>query len=276
MKRKTGILTTLAIGAILAGCGANASSSEKIGEGLLDDGVLTVGVTAGPHEDLTNVVKDLAAEDGLEIEVVVFTDFVKPNTALAEGELDINSMQTGPYLDQMIEENGFDFARIASTITIPMGIYSDKYDEPSDFQEGDTIAVPNTPTQEGRALQVLEQTDLITLPEGSGIEVTTDDIVENPLNLEFITGDPAQFTRQLQDVAAAGINSNYMLDAGLSVPEYAVELEDTNDNVQANWVVSRTEDENDPFLQQFIDYYQTDEMKQYIEETFEGAVVPAW
>lgn len=277
MKKKAGLITTLAIGAILAGCGAGASSSEATGEeGLLDDGVLTVGVTAGPHEDLANIVKDLAAEDGLEVEVVVFTDFVKPNTALAEEDLDINSMQTGPYLDQMIEENGFDFVRIAPTITIPMGIYSEKYDEPSDFQEGDTIAVPNTPTQEGRALQVLEQTGLITLPEGSGIEVTTADIIENPLNLEFVTGDPAQFTRQLQDVAAAGINSNYMLDAGLSVPEYAVELEDTNDNVQVNWIVSRTEDEADPVLQQFVDYYHTDEMKQHIEETYQGAVVPSW
>lgn len=277
MKRKAGMISTLVIGAILAGCGAGeATPSEKTGEGLVSDGVLTVGVTAGPHEDLANIVKDLAAEDGFEIEVVVFTDFVKPNTALAEGDLDINSMQTGPYLDQMIEENGFDFLRVAPTITIPMGIYSDKYDEPSEFQEGDTIAIPNTPTQEGRALQVLEQTGLITLPEGSGIEVTTGDIVENPLNLEFVTGDPAQFPRQLQDVAAAGINSNYMLDAELSVPEYAVALEDTNDNVQVNWVVSRTENEDDPALQKFIDYYQTDELKQYIEETYQGAVVPSW
>ena len=221
-------------------------------------------------------MKDLAAEDGYKVEVVVFTDFVNPNTALAEGELDINSMQTGPYFDQMIEENGFDFIRVAPTITIPMGIYSDKYDEASDFQKGDTITIPNTPTQEGRALQVLEQTGLITLPDGSGIEVTTKYIIENPLNLEFITGDPALFTRQLQDVEAAGINSNYMLDAGLSVPEYAIELEDTNDNVQVNWIVSRQEHENDPAIQKFVEYYQTNELKQFIEETYQGAVVPSW
>lgn len=275
MKRKAGIITTVAIGAILAGCSGNKSdSSEK--EGLLSDDVLTVGVTAGPHEDIINQVKKLAAEDGLEIEIVSFSDFVQPNVALVEGELDINSFQTSPFLETTIEESGYDLAQIAPTISIPMGIFSENYKDVSEIKEGDIIGIPNSPTQEGRALQLFEDAKLITLPDGSGQEVTVSDIVENPLNLDFITSEAAQLPSQLQDVGAAGINSNFALDAGLNPQEAAIFIEDVEDLEQANYIVSRTEDKDDEVLAQFVEYYQSDEIKQFIEEEFKGALIPAW
>ena len=274
MKLKAGLLTTVAIGAILAGCGGNKADSAE--EGLLSDGVLTVGVTAGPHEDIVNEVKKLAAEDGLEIKVISFSDFVQPNTALVEGELDINSFQTGTFLDTVVEESGYDLEKIEPTISIPMGIYSEVYDDVSEIKEGDTIGIPNSPTQEGRALQLFEEAGLITLPEDSGQEVTVSDIVENSLNLDFITSEAAQLPAQLQDLGAAGINSNFALDAGLNPKESGIFMENIDNLEQANYIVSRTEDKDDEAIAQFVAYYQTDEIKQFIEEEFKGALVPTW
>lgn len=284
MKKWTkGLLTVLGTATLALGaCGNQASESTATSEdeattsGLLEDGVLTIGVTAGPHEEIFELVKEKAAADGLDIELVVFNDYIAPNTALADGELDLNSIQTGPYLETVIEDTGDEFTKAFENITIPMGIYSEQYDTVDELQEGDTIAVPNTPSQEGRALLVLERAGVITLPEGLGIAATVDDIEENPLNLNFITGDPAQFIAQLPDVAAAGINSNYILDAGLSAEELAIAMEDPEDTTWVNWVVSRTEDAEDPVIAQLEEYYKTDEVKTFIEETFKGAVVASW
>lgn len=275
MKKVWGLLTTVAIGAVLTGCGDQEANSED-SEGLLSDGVLTVGVTAGPHEDIVNEVKEMAAEDGLEIEVVSFTDFVQPNTALAEGELDINSFQTGIFLDTVVEDSGYDLTKIEPTITIPMGIYSDQYNDINEIKEGDVIGIPNSPTQEGRALQLFEEAGLITLPEGSSIEVTISDIEENPLNLEFVATEAAQLPAQLQDVGAAGINSNFVLDAGMNPEETSLFMEDVDDLFQVNYIVSRTENKDDEALEQFVEYYKTPEIKQFIEEEFKGALVPSW
>lgn len=284
MKKWTkGLLTVLGTATLALGaCGNQASESTATSEdeattsGLLEDGVLTIGVTAGPHEEIFELVKEKAAADGLDIELVVFNDYIAPNTTLADGELDLNSIQTGPYLETVIEDTGYEFTKAFENITIPMGIYSEQYDTVDELQEGDTIAVPNTPSQEGRALLVLERAGVITLPEGLGIAATVDDIEENPLNLNFITGDPAQFIAQLPDVAAAGINSNYILDAGLSAEELAIAMEDPEDTTWVNWVVSRTEDAEDPVIAQLEEYYKTDEVKTFIEETFKGAVVASW
>lgn len=284
MKKWTkGLLTVLGTATlVLAGCENQASESTATNEdetatsGLLEDGILTIGVTAGPHEEIFELVKEKAAADGLDIELVVFNDYIAPNTALADGELDLNSIQTGPYLETVIADTGYEFTQAFENITIPMGVYSEQYDTVDELQEGDTIAVPNTPSQEGRVLLVLERAGVITLPEGLGIAATVDDIEENPLNLNFITGDPAQFIAQLPDVAAAGINSNYILDAGLSAEELAIAMEDPEDTTWVNWVVSRTEDAEDPVIAQLEEYYKTDEVKTFIEETFKGAVVASW
>lgn len=277
MKKLTGLkIGTLALTAlILAACGGGGSSSE--GEGLYDDGVLTVGVTGGPHEVIASKVSELAAEDDFQVEVVTFNDYVQPNTALADGSLDVNSFQTGPFLENAISEQGFDFVDIAPTITLPMAIHSLQYDNIEDIPEGAQFGLPNSPTQEGRALQLIEETGLITLPEGSGQEVTVDDIQENPKNIEFIPSDPAQLPVQLEDMDAAAINSNFALDSGIGVTENVIASE-TEDQLlnQANVLAVRSENQDDEALQQFIEYYHSDEIVSFIEEEFEGAVVPAW
>jgi len=273
--KKSAVL--LVAGILLSACGAGGSSADGSSEGLYEDDVLTIGVTAGPHEDILNLIKERAAEDGFNIEVVTFNDFVPPNTALAEGSLDLNSMQTGPYLENVINQQGFDFVDVAPTITLPMAVHSYDYNSVEELPEGAQIGIPNTPTQEGRALQLIEETGLITLPEGSDLEVTVDDIVENPKNIEFITSDPAQLPVQLEDLDAAAINSNYAFDSGLGVTEYSIASESDQELLrQANLIVARSENQDDEAIQRLIDYYHTDEVQQFIEETYDGAVVPAW
>lgn len=279
-KWQKGLVSVFGASLLLAACGNQTSEEASEGSAtesdLMEDDVLTVGVTAGPHEEIFEFIKDQAAEDDFNIEIVVFNDYVKPNTALAEGELDINSIQTTPYFETVLEDTGYDLTKIFENITIPMGIYSEQYDSVDELQEGDTIAIPNTPSQEGRALLVLEAAGVITLPEGLGIASTVGDIEENPLNLEFITGDPAQFITQLPDVAAAGINSNYILDAGLNANDISIAMEDPEDTTWVNIVAARTENAEDPALDQLETYYKTDEVKAFIEETFNGAVVASW
>lgn len=279
-KWQKGLVSVFGASLLLAACGNQTSEEASEGSAaesdLMEDGVLTVGVTAGPHEEIFEFIKDQAAEDDFNIEIVVFNDYVKPNTALAEGELDINSIQTTPYFETVLEDTGYDLTKIFENITIPMGIYSEQYDSVDELQEGDTIAIPNTPSQEGRALLVLEAAGVITLPEGLGIDSTVGDIEENPLNLEFITGDPAQFITQLPDVAAAGINSNYILDAGLNANDISIAMEDPEDTTWVNIVAARTENAEEPALDQLETYYKTDEVKEFIEDTFNGAVVPSW
>jgi len=276
MKNRIKVLVSfLVLTLVLVGCGSsNAESSEN--DGLMSDGILTVGVTAGPHAELTNKVKELAAEDGFEIEVVTFNDFVKPNSALVEGSLDVNSFQTKPYLENVNAENGYNLQIASPTISMPMGLYSQHYGSVDELQEGDTVAIPNSPTQNGRALQVIEDAGLITLPEESGLEVTIDDIIENPLNLNFIASEAAQLPRQLPDVDLAAINSNYMLDAGYNPSKDALFIENTDDLAQVNNIVTRPENIEDPAVQQFIDYYHSEEIKQYIENHFKGGVIPSW
>lgn len=269
--KKTLLLASGSI--LLVGC----SQSEETSQGLYEDGVLTVGVTSGPHEEVMNFVKDQAAEDDFNIEVVVFNDYVQPNVALDDESLDANSFMTGPFLEDVINEQNYDFIPLARTITLPMAIHSYDYDSIEEIPDNATIGIPNSPTQEGRALQLIAAQGLITLPENSGLEVVVDDIVDNPKNLEFVTSDPAQLPIQLEDLDAAAINSNFAIDSGLGVTEYSIAVESEDELLrQANLIVAREENEEDEAIATLIDYYQTDEVKDFIEDSYEGAIVPAW
>lgn len=269
MKKTVTFLLPSLVLFILAACG----NDEDTGA---DADPLRIGVTAGPHEDIVNKVRDIAAEDGFEIEVVVFDDYVMPNTALADGDLDANLMQTRPYLESIVAESGYDLEIVEPMVTFPMAVFSENYTSIEEIQEGDTIALPNSATQEGRALLIFESAGLITLPEGLGIEATTSSIEENPLNLNFITSEAAQLPAQLTDVDAAAINTNFAFEAGLVPSEDAIFSEDPDDLTWVNNLVSRSEDTDDERFQQFIDYYKTDEIKEFIEEEFKGSVVPSW
>lgn len=267
MKKK--LASILGISAVaLAACG-----NEEAGE---IEAPLHVGVTSGPHEEIIQFVGENAEEDGFELEVTVFDDFVSPNRALADGDLDANLFQTRPYLEEVIEAEGFDFEPLEPTITMPMGVYSEYISDLDEVESGDQVGIPDSATQEGRALLVLEDAGLITLPEGSGQEVTIDDVEENPHELDFVLVDAAQLMVQLQDLDFAVVNSNYALDAGYFPDDYAIFVEDSEDLAQANFFVSRSEDADAELFEEFLSYYHTDEVREFIETEYRGAVIPSW
>jgi len=261
---------------ILAACGndSNESKSENA-EGLLSDGKLLIGVTAGPHEQITEKVKELAAKDGLEIEIKVFTDYVMPNVALDEKEIDMNSFQTEPFFEAMKEDRNLDLVKVADTITFPMGIYSTAIKDISELSDGAKIGLPSDPTNSGRALLLFEKAGLLKLKEGSGLNATVRDIVENPNNYEFIELDSAQIARQLDELAAAAINTNFAMEAGFVPAKDAIFME-SKDSPFANLIAVRTENKDDEAIEKLLKYYHSDEIKKYIEEEFEGSLIPSW
>lgn len=265
----TGILVSLLT--LLAACGGGDSEET---EGLLADDKLVVGVTSGPHEQILEKVIELAEEDGLTVELVSFSDYVMPNVSLSEGELDMNSFQTEPFFDHMNEERDLGLVKVADTVTFPMGIYSEKISDLSELEDGAKIGLPSDPTNSGRALLLFEQAGLITIEEGLGVNATVNDIAENPNNYEFIELDPAQIPRQLGEVDIAAINSNFALDAGLVPGEDSIFIE--QDSTFVNLIAVREENKDEEVVQQFIDIYQSDEVKQFIEDEFGGSLIPGW
>jgi len=257
----------------LAACGGNDESEG--GEGLLSDGKLTVGVTAGPHEEIVEKVQELAAEDGLTIEVKVFTDYVIPNVALAEKEIDINSFQTEPFFDHMVKDRKLELIKVADTVTFPMGIYSDKVTDIKDLKDGAKIGLPSDPTNSGRALMLFESAGLIKVEEGVGINATIHEIAENKNNYEFIELDSAQIARQLDELDAAAINTNFAIEYGLSPAEDSIFIE-PKDAPFSNLIAVRTESKDEEVVQQFIDLYRSAEVKKFVEEHFDGSIVPNW
>ncbi|SEO14120.1 D-methionine transport system substrate-binding protein [Amphibacillus marinus] len=253
---------------------ALVACGDSAGEALSEDEI-TVGVTAGPHEQIFEKVAELAEEQGLTINVEVFTEYVIPNTALAEGELDVNSYQHKPFLDNFKEDRGLDIVDVATTVNFPMGIYSSAIGDVSELQDGDSVALPNDPTNGARALMLFEDAGLITLAEGVGAAATVLDIEENPLNLDFIELEASQIPRQLEELAAAAINTNFAIEHGYVPTEDSIFIE-PGDSPWVNLLVVREENEDDPVVQTLIDIYHSDEVKQFIEDTFEGSVVASW
>ncbi|WP_163538555.1 MetQ/NlpA family ABC transporter substrate-binding protein [Gracilibacillus sp. YIM 98692] len=251
---------------LLAACGDNNSSA---------DGTLKVGVTAGPHEDILNKVKDLASEEGLDIEVVVFNDYVMPNTALDEGELDANIFQHEPFMNNARDEGDLNLVNVANTVNFPMGIYSNKYESLDEIQEGDKVGLPNHSSGEPRALILFQDAGLITLPDDLGINVSIRDIEENPLDLEFVPLEASQIPRQLDEVDFAAINTNYALESGRVPSEDSIHME-PKDSPWVNVLATREENQDDERIQQIIEIYRSDEVKTFIEEEFEGSVIPSW
>ncbi|PFG14922.1 MetQ/NlpA family ABC transporter substrate-binding protein [Bacillus sp. es.036] len=269
MKKSFYLLGALLL-VFLAACSGNEASG-----GSEEDGPLKVGVTAGPHEDVMNKVKEVAAEDGFEIEVMAFNDYVMPNTALDEGELDANVFQTEPYLNDFVQERGLDLTKVASTINFPMGIYSDQYKSLDELKDGDKVGLPNHSTGEPRALQLFEKAGLIELKKGVGVEATIKDIEKNPLNLEFIPLEASQIPRQLEELAIAAINTNYAMESGRVPKEDSLEME-ADDSPWVNVIATKTENTEDERIQKLVNYYHTDEVKEFVQEEFAKSVVPSW
>ncbi|MBU0644804.1 MAG: MetQ/NlpA family ABC transporter substrate-binding protein [Alphaproteobacteria bacterium] len=236
---------------------------------------IKVGVSPGEHAEIMEEVAKVAAPMGLNIDVVEFSDYVIPNTALADGDIEANSFQHVPYLDNQMKDRGFDLVVVGTTITTPMGIYSDKIDDLATLDDGAKVAIPNDPTNGGRALLLLQDLGLVTLTEGTGLVPSPLDIAENPKGLKFLELDAAQLPRTLADADIAIINTNYAIASGLSPKDDAIAMEKA-ENPYVNVIVVRKGDEDQPWVKTLVDAYHSDEVKAFIDNSYHGAVITSW
>lgn len=236
---------------------------------------IRIGVTPGPHAQIMEVVKKEAAAQGLELEVLEFSDYVVPNAALDSGDLDANSFQHQPYLDNQIADRGFKLVTVGKSVTFPLGVFSSKAKSLEALPKGAKVAIPNDPTNGGRALLLLAREGLIGVDPKAGLKATVLDITQNPKNLKIVELDAAQLPRSLGDVDAATINGNYALEAGLDPIKDAIAREPAN-GPYANVIVVRTVDQTKPWVKKLIAAYNSGPVKAFIETTYKGAVVPAW
>lgn len=243
-----------------------------------DPVTIKVGASITPHSEVLEQAKPILAEQGITLEIVQIEDSITPNTGVIEGSLDANYFQHVPYLEQFNEENGSDLVSIGAVHYEPFGIYAGKTTDLKDLPDGATVAVPNNVTNEARALLLLAQEGIITLKDDAGIEATVADIVDNPKNIEFKELAPEQLVQALPDVDIAVINGNYAIEGGLSVKDaLAVEA---NDGLAAktygNIVATSAEKENDEALKALVSVLQSKAIADYINETYDGAVVPLY
>lgn len=236
---------------------------------------IKVGVTPGPHAQVLEAAKAVAAKKGLDIQIVEFSDYVVPNAALEAGDLQANSFQHQPYLDNQIADRKYKIVAVGGTINFPMGIYSKKVKTWDEVKSGATVAIPNDPTNGGRVLILLRDKGVIKLKDGVGFKPTLLDITDNPKKLKITEVDAAQLPRTLPDVDVAGINTNYASQAGLDPVKDAILREDPK-GPYANIIAVRTVDKDKPWVKTLVESYQSPEVKAFIDEKFKGSVLATW
>jgi D-methionine transport system substrate-binding protein len=236
---------------------------------------LRIGATPGPHAQILEAVKPIAAKKGLDIKIVEFSDYVVPNAALSAGELEANSFQHQPYLDNQKTDRGYKIETVAQTVNFPIGAYSKKHKAWDEVKSGATIAFPNDPTNGGRALLLLQDKGVIKLKPNVGFKPTVADIVENARKLKFVEIDAAQAPRVLDDVDAAIINTNYATQAGLDPVKDAILREDPK-GPYVNVIAVRAEDKDKPWVKSLVESYHSPEVKTFVSDKFKGAVLTSW
>ena len=239
---------------------------------LAQDKPIKVGVTAGPHAQIFEQVKKLAEKDGLKIQVVEFSDYIQPNAALAAGDLDANSYQHKPFLDQQIKDRGYKFVNAGYTVNFPIGLYSKKVKTLGELKEGAKFGIPNDPTNGGRVLLVLQDKGLIKLKPEAGLKATPLDVIDNSKKLKFVELDAAQLPRSLDDLDAAAINTNYALPAGLNPGKDAIAQENAK-SPYVNLIAVREQDKDKPWVAKLVKIYQSDEIRKFVQTEFKGAVI---
>ena len=265
MKKIFALVLALTLVLALAACGGSADSKT-----------VKVGATPAPHAEILEVAKEIMAKDGYTLEIVEFEDYIIPNTSLEEGELDANYFQHITYMNGFNEEHGTHLANAGGIHYEPFGLYAGKTASLAELADGAQIAVPNDGTNEARALLLLEQEGLIKLKEGVGLSATKSDIAENPHNYDIVELEARLLPTTLQDVDMAVINGNYAIDAGLKVSDaVAVEAADgTAAEAYVNVIAVKEGNENNEGIQALLKALKSEEVKTFIEETYEGAVVP--
>ncbi|MDR2129020.1 MAG: MetQ/NlpA family ABC transporter substrate-binding protein [Burkholderiaceae bacterium] len=237
---------------------------------------IKVGVTAGPHAQVMEAVKKVAVRNGLDIQIVEFSDYVQPNAALAAGDLDANSYQHKPYLDQQVADRGYKLVAVAPTVMPPLAVYSKKVKSLDALKNGARVGIPNDPSNEGRALLLLQAQGLIKLNPKAGLKATPLDVVENPKNIRFVEMDAAQLPRSLEDLDASTVNANYALAAGLNPVRDGIAREDAKSSQYINILAVREQDKNKPWVAALIRSFHSPEVKKYVEDEFKGSLIPSW
>lgn len=251
--------------AILAGVSLSAFAAD-----------LKVGTMSGAESDLLKAAQQVAKEKyDLDVELILFDDYVTPNVALAEGDIDINAFQHRPYLERMVKDRGFKLAVVGDTFVYPIGAYSKKFKSLEELPQGSSIAIPNDPSNGGRTLILLHNKGAIVLEDPSNLEASILDIKENPKKFDFKEVDAAQLPRMLDEIDLVFINSNYAVDAGLLPTKDAIFAEG-NDSPYMNIIVAREEDKDKQDIKNFVNAYHSDAVKDAAEKAFKGAAVPGW
>lgn len=274
----TVVLLALTAVFVIAGCSKKkeeeAAPAETKAPETAAPVVIKVGATPVPHAEILEFVKPILAKEGVTLEIVQFTDYVQPNLALDKGELDANYFQHTPYLESFSKDNKLSLKATAKVHIEPIGVYSKKAKTIAEIGEGGVVAIPNDPSNAGRALALLEKAGLIKLKEGVGISGTVQDVVENPKKLKLKTLDAAQLPRALADVAAAVINTNYALEGGLNPSKDALFIENS-DSPYANILVVKAGRENEEALKKLADVLVSEDVTKFIVDKYKGAILPA-
>lgn len=262
--KKLLLLFVLTLSLALVGCGGDK-----------DENTLVVGASPEPHSKLLELIKDDLKDEGVNLEIKDYSDYVQPNLAVNDGDIDANFFQHEPYLDNFVEERNVDLVSVGKVHIEPMGLYSKKIKSLEELEDRAKISIPNDPTNGGRALLLLQDNNLIKLDEKAGFNATEKDIVDNPKNIEIQALEAAQLSRTLDDVDASIINGNYALEADLNPVKDAIILE-KKDSPYANILVVKKGNENNENIKKLLKALQSDKIKKYIEENYNGGVIPSF
>ena len=278
-----GVLAT----GVFAGCGAKeeqgaqapaaSEAGSEVGSESTGNQVIKIAASPTPHAEILAKAKEILAGQGYDLQITEFEDYVQPNEVVESGEFDANYFQHIPYLDSFNEEKGTHIVNAGGIHYEPFGIYAGTKSSLDDLAEGDSIAVPNDTTNEARALLLLQDNGIITLKEGAGLKATVNDIAENPKNIQIVELEAAQVARVVEENAFVVLNGNYALEAGFSVGKDAIAYE-TSDSEAAKTYVNiigvKEGNENSDAIKALVDVLKSDEIKNYINETYDGAVIP--
>lgn len=263
LSRRAGLAAIFASAVAVFGLTATATPT------LAADKTIKVGIMSGEDEDVWRVVVTEAAKKGLKVEPVVFNDYTQPNEALERGEIDANAFQHKPYLDNQVKQHGYHIVVAGYTGIWPIGLYTKKYKTVAELPKGATIGVPNDPSNEGRALLVLQHEGVIQLKDGTGILATVADIAENPKNVDIKELDAGIVGRSIDDLDAAVVNTDWALKAGLSAND-RIAQEQTKDNPYRNFIAVRQSDESAAWVKTLVASYQNDAVKAEFDRVYKG------
>lgn len=253
----------------IAGCGTDTNQSSQAPKEI------KIGATAGPHAQVAEAVAKEAKKQGIDLKVVEFSDYVTPDKALADGDIQLNAYQHVPFMENFNKQNGSNLVAIGKTLLVRMGLYSNSVHSVQDVPEGATVSIPNDPTNGGRALVLLAKAGLITLKDGVGFKATVADITSNPKNIKIQELEAAQLPRSLDDVTIAVIPMNYVQSAGLSVEKQGFFFESKDEPLTVIVLAVRSEDRDNETYKKIADIYKSDAIKQFINDTFKGSITSA-